>query len=152
MKRRGEWRQRYQQRRSDERTLQQITFHESAHAAIAVLLGCRIERINCGRGAYGNGLSGACYWNNGGANIDPKTKIIVSLAAPAIDRFLGYQLDHSGDHNDARNAAQQIGGDIEALLAYGRREAEALVSQHIPAIAELAGALMRAQHHERNRP
>jgi hypothetical protein len=149
--RRGEWRQRYQQRRSDERTLQQITFHESAHAAIAVLVGCRIERIDCGRGACGNGLSGAVHWNHAsgdGRRIDPKTNIIVSLAASAVDRFLGYKLNYSSDLRYAREAAEQIGGDVEAILNAGQREAEALVAQHIPAIAALAGALMRAQHHE----
>jgi hypothetical protein len=154
MRRRGEWRARYEQARSDQRTLQQITFHESAHALCAYILGCTVEKICCGRGAFGDSdsLSGACHWNHAsgdGRNIDPKTKLIVSLAAPAIDHFLGNRLNASGDQNDARRAAEQISStDADAVLEHGRREAETLVGQHVTAISALAGALMRAQHHE----
>jgi hypothetical protein len=146
MRRRGEWRARYQQGRADHRTLQQICFHESAHALVAFIRGCTIERIVVGHGAYNNssGLSGACYWNAGDNNaIDPKTRIIISLAAPAVDAFFGYRLDDVGDYENAREAAEQI-GEVEAVLEFGRREAAALVQKNITPIAALAGALIRA--------
>jgi hypothetical protein len=101
MKRRGEWRARYMQARADQRTLHQITFHESAHALVAFVLGCTIDRICCGRGAYNNStnLSGFCSWRNSDDTvIDPKTRILVSLAAPAIDAFFGYKLDVRAGH------------------------------------------------------
>jgi hypothetical protein len=111
MRRSSKWRSRYEQTRNDHRTLYQICFHEAGQALAAYLRNCTIERIVVGRCDDSN-LGGRCYWRSGDDKaIDPKTQIIVSLAAPAVDAFFGYRTNND-DYQDARQAAEQMGGDV----------------------------------------
>ena len=140
------WQQRTAQRRQAERNKHRLALHESAHSVCCYVRNMRIKKIMVGRGINDEyddlQMRGWCGWEVD--KLEPRDLLVVTLAGPASDRFFGYGEpdSRSRDFADAKRCAEQIGGDIDAVMAMGRRDAELLIRQYSSQIQQLAITLL----------
>jgi hypothetical protein len=109
--------------------------------------GIRLKNLVVGRAVNDErmNLQGYCAWE---ACDDPRSLVTVAIAGPSAD-WIFFDVSRSADSQDyrdahcgARRVAEAEGGEVEAIIARARVDAESLIQQHVAVIKTLAHELM----------
>jgi hypothetical protein len=112
--------------------------------------GIRLKNLVVGRAVNDErmNLQGYCAWE---ACDDPRSLVTVAIAGPSAD-WIFFDVSRSADSQDyrdahcgARRVAEAEGGEVEAIIARARVDAESLIQQHVAVIKTLAHELMQAR-------